>query len=165
MSPASAADGAGRKPQAWTEQAKLQLLWRINTQLRDGGRPIDWNKINMPGRTPKSLQNTWFSIKKVMAELDEKEKTDGVGMDNDSVSGSPAKSATPRKRLPSKNKAMALKEAQDDDDEDDKTALLKRKSEIEAGGKGKKLKGTIKNDPDHEDDEKLDILEDYVEEM
>ncbi|KAG6003673.1 hypothetical protein E4U54_000644 [Claviceps lovelessii] len=164
MSPASAADGGGRQP--WTDEAKFQLLLRIVAQLQEGGKSIDWTKINLPGRTPKSLKNTWSNIRKSIAELEEKERAGGLGMDNGTVNGSPAKSATPRKRLPSKNKAMALKEAQDDDDdEDDKTALLKRKSEIEAGGKAKKLKGTIKNDPDHEDDEKLDMLEDYVEEM
>ncbi|KAG5916325.1 hypothetical protein E4U42_007710, partial [Claviceps africana] len=78
MSPASATDGA-RKPQAWTESAKLRE-----------GRVIDWTKINMPGRTPKSLQNTWFILKKAW---EESEKADGVCMDSGG-GGSPAKSTT-----------------------------------------------------------------------
>ncbi|KAG6008360.1 hypothetical protein E4U21_004564 [Claviceps maximensis] len=176
MSPASAADGATRKPQAWTETAKLQLLMRINSQLREGGKAIDWTKINMPGRTPKSLQNTWFSIKKAIAEMEENEKAGGVALDNGSGSRSPAKTATPRKRLPDKRppvkrKATPFQEAQDDDDDDDedkdppkKATPMKRKAESTADENEKKLKCLIKHDPD-DGDTKEDYLKDYIHEM
>ncbi|KAG5983466.1 hypothetical protein E4U55_008059 [Claviceps digitariae] len=156
MSPASATDGGPRKPQPWTEEAKL----------RDGGRPIDWTKINMPGRTPKSLQNTWFAIKKM---VDEKDK-EGMGMDNGGVGGgSPAKVATPRRKLPGKNKVLPFKEEQDDDDDDDikdppkKTTPSKRKAGSTAGGQEKKVKSAIKGDPDDGEDEKEDILKSLFE--
>ncbi|KAG5933927.1 hypothetical protein E4U53_000818 [Claviceps sorghi] len=148
MSPASATDGA-RKPQAWTESAKLRE-----------GRAIDWSKINMPGRTPKSLQNTWFSLKKTW---EESEKAEGVDVDNGGSGESPAKSTTPRKKLPSKKKAMPFQDAQDDDDDDDKkspkkaTGLKKRAAE----GQGKKLKCATKHEPDDEDDQKVDLLEHF----
>ncbi|KAL7922363.1 hypothetical protein ACQKWADRAFT_313251 [Trichoderma austrokoningii] len=35
---------------AWTDAEKYQFLLRIVTQLKEGGRPIKWERINLPGR-------------------------------------------------------------------------------------------------------------------
>jgi hypothetical protein len=43
--------------------------------MREDGRPIPWSKINMPGRTTKSLQNMWTKIQKEAAALDDGEET------------------------------------------------------------------------------------------
>ncbi|KAG6028613.1 hypothetical protein E4U41_000630 [Claviceps citrina] len=164
MSPASAAPEGGRKVQPWTDEAKFQLLLRIVAQLREGGRPIDWQKINIPGRTTKSLQNTWSLINKSIAAFEEADKANGSGQDGGGRA-SPAKNATPRRKTPSKNKALAFHEAQDEDDEDPPKLVmpLKRKAEESpTRGNAKKLGRGTKRDPDdvdHDDKIKLELLE------
>ncbi|GAB0132504.1 hypothetical protein EsDP_00000938 [Epichloe bromicola] len=133
----SAASGA-RQPrgQPWTQEAKYQLLLRIIAQLREGGKPIDWQKIDLPGRTTKSLQNTWSLIKKSIDEFEERGEGEG---------NPPSKSATPRKG-PSKARAMAFEEAQEDDDDEE----VPGKNQM-AGCKVKRLKNEPKYDS--QDDE------------
>ncbi|QPG94857.1 hypothetical protein C2857_007162 [Epichloe festucae Fl1] len=148
----SAASGA-RQPrgQPWTQEAKYQLLLRIIAQLREGGKPIDWQKIDLPGRTTKSLQNTWSLIKKSIDEFEERGEGEG---------SPPSKSATlfaARKKGPSKARAMALEEAQDDDDDDDdvevpgKSTPRKRGADQMAGHKVKRLKNEPKYDSQEDD--------------
>jgi hypothetical protein len=39
------------------------------------GQSINWKEINLPGRTPKSLQHQWAHIRAAVAEL---EKSQGI---------------------------------------------------------------------------------------
>ena len=70
---------------------KFQFLLRIVAQLKEDGKSINWQRLNMPGRTTKSLQNMWTKINKAVADLEE---TSGSG------TTSPAK--TPTKRTPTR---------------------------------------------------------------
>ncbi|RGP73492.1 hypothetical protein FSPOR_2074 [Fusarium sporotrichioides] len=107
------------KTNAWTDEAKNELLLRIIAQLKPEGKSINWNEINMEGRTMKSLQNQWTAFNKKIDALKQQsadspspaaKKTPGrkrgpkpktpktVGSDDDDGDyGSPKKS-TPRKR-------------------------------------------------------------------
>lgn len=67
--------GTEGKSSAWTEAAKFQLLLRIVAQLREDGKSINWTKVNMPGRTTKSLQNMWTKINKDILSLVEEGET------------------------------------------------------------------------------------------
>ncbi|OAA81528.1 hypothetical protein LEL_01073 [Akanthomyces lecanii RCEF 1005] len=58
------------KPSAWTDEAKFQFLLRVVAQLQRSGQSIKWDEIDMPGRTPKSLQHMWARIKTQVAELE-----------------------------------------------------------------------------------------------
>ncbi|KAK8932015.1 hypothetical protein VCV18_000546 [Metarhizium anisopliae] len=49
---------------------QFQFLIRIVAQLRENGRSINWQKIDMPGRTVKSMQNMWTKINKMIAEVE-----------------------------------------------------------------------------------------------
>lgn len=52
-------------------RTQFQFLLRIVAQLKeDSGRSISWTKLNMPGRTTKSLQNMWTKIQKDIAALE-----------------------------------------------------------------------------------------------
>ncbi|KHN98116.1 uncharacterized protein MAM_03877 [Metarhizium album ARSEF 1941] len=66
----ASSDKADGKALPWTEEAKFQLLIRIVAQLRENGRSINWQKIDMPGRTVKSMQNMWTKINKMIAEVE-----------------------------------------------------------------------------------------------
>ena len=50
---------------------QFQFLVRIVAQLRENGRSINWQKIEMPGRTVKSMQNMWTKINKLIAEVEQ----------------------------------------------------------------------------------------------
>lgn len=58
---------------------QYQFLLRIILQLKDDRETISWSRINMPGRTTKSLQNQWTKVQKQLAELDKRANTDGGG--------------------------------------------------------------------------------------
>jgi hypothetical protein len=62
---------------------------RIVAQLKEDGRSIKWEKINLPGRTVKSLQNMWTKINKQIADFEAQENN-----------GEPTPVKTPRKRGP-----------------------------------------------------------------
>ncbi|KAJ2972470.1 hypothetical protein NQ176_g7139 [Zarea fungicola] len=64
------ADASPDPKNAWTDEARLQFLLRVVAQLQRNGQSIKWNEINMPGRTPKSLQHQWAKIKALVAELE-----------------------------------------------------------------------------------------------
>ncbi|KAH7328219.1 hypothetical protein B0I35DRAFT_12210 [Stachybotrys elegans] len=61
------------KSGAWTDTAKLQFLLRIIGQLAPQGKGIDWKRIQMPGRTTKSLQMMWTKIRKEISEIEEQQ--------------------------------------------------------------------------------------------
>lgn len=50
---------------------QYQFLLRVVAQLKEDGKSINWSRINMPGRTTKSLQNMWTKINKSVSELEE----------------------------------------------------------------------------------------------
>ncbi|KAK4080392.1 hypothetical protein Trihar35433_1497 [Trichoderma harzianum] len=83
---------------AWTEDAKFQFLLRIVAQLKGDGRGIKWEKINIPGRTVKSLQNMWTKINKQINDFEAREN---------SGEGSLVIPAKPRKRGPPRKKDLA----------------------------------------------------------
>ncbi|KAI6785143.1 uncharacterized protein J7T54_006785 [Emericellopsis cladophorae] len=87
------------KAGAWTEAAKLEFLLRIIAVYKDN-KPMPWSRINMPGRTQKSLQNQWTKIQKDIAAL---------------ADGDPetALKATPRKRG---KKSVGIENGDDDDE-------------------------------------------------
>ncbi|KAM0261660.1 hypothetical protein ACHAQJ_002111 [Trichoderma viride] len=112
---------------AWTEEAKFQFLLRIVAQLKEDGRTIKWEKINLPGRTTKSLKNMWTKINKQIADFEAQEK-----------SGEPTPVKTPGKRGPPKKKSlMKMTDLEDDalDDEEVgiKRALLKKRAAEDFG--------------------------------
>lgn len=71
---------------------QFQFLLRIVAQLKEeSGRSISWTKLNMPGRTTKSLQNMWTKIQKDIAALE-------TGGDGDAA-GTPKKAARKTSQL------------------------------------------------------------------
>ncbi|KAH6607486.1 hypothetical protein Trco_003799 [Trichoderma cornu-damae] len=118
----------------WTEEAKFQFLLRIVAQLKEDGRAIKWEKINIPGRTIKSLQNMWTKINKQIADFEARESS-GEG----SAAVTPAKNAK-KPRAPRKKKLAVMADLADDgvDDEDVglKRALSKKRFAEEAGDEG-----------------------------
>ncbi|KAH7248749.1 uncharacterized protein BKA55DRAFT_690866 [Fusarium redolens] len=139
---------AAVKPNAWTDEAKNELLLRIIAQLKPEGKSINWSEINMEGRTVKSLQNQWtFFNKKI--EAFKNQAADG------SAPATPAKKATPgRKRGP-----KAKKVGSDDDDvfETSKVTPRKRRApkapESDAKVVKKELSEAIVKDEEMDDDE------------
>ncbi|RCI09561.1 hypothetical protein L249_4042 [Ophiocordyceps polyrhachis-furcata BCC 54312] len=81
------------KGNPWTEEAKIQFLLRIISQLREDGRTINWSRLGMEGRTTKSLQNMWTKITKEIAEMEARDAGEG------SV-GTPSKSKATREGTP-----------------------------------------------------------------
>ncbi|KAF9773011.1 hypothetical protein IL306_009239 [Fusarium sp. DS 682] len=143
---------AAPKPNAWTDEAKNELLLRIIAQLKPEGKSINWSEINMDGRTVKSLQNQWtFFNKKI--EAFKQQTADGSGP------STPVKKATPgRKRGPKPKKVAS---GDEEDFESPKVTPRKRrapKTETpESGAKSAKkeltdsiIKGEVK---DFEDDD------------
>ncbi|KAL7950296.1 hypothetical protein V8C42DRAFT_195014 [Trichoderma barbatum] len=124
---------------AWTEEAKFQFLLRIVAQLKGDGRGIKWEKIHIPGRTVKSLQNMWSKINKQINEFEARENS-GEG----SAVIVPAK---PRKRGPPRKKGLAKgadhgDDGLNDEDLDVKPAFSKKRAveDLDDGnvGTGKK---------------------------
>ncbi|QUC16956.1 uncharacterized protein UV8b_01197 [Ustilaginoidea virens] len=129
----SSASTSEAKSLPWTEEAKYQFLLRIVAQLRQDGKAISWQKINMPGRTPKSLQNMWTKINKTIAEM-EQENGDAT----------PVNKPSPRKKLPTKSKSVADQVdgeyVEDDDELPIKATPKKRGPAKSAGGSAKKAR-------------------------
>jgi hypothetical protein len=48
----------------------MQFLLCIIAQFKGEGKSINWTKINLPGRTTKSLQNQWTKINKQIADFE-----------------------------------------------------------------------------------------------
>lgn len=69
--------------------SQFQFLLRVVAQLKEDGRSIKWEKINLPGRTPKSLMHMWAKINKQITEFETAESN-----------GEPTPVKTPRKRGP-----------------------------------------------------------------
>ncbi|KFH47705.1 hypothetical protein ACRE_014130 [Hapsidospora chrysogenum ATCC 11550] len=126
------------KAAAWTDAAKFQFLLRIVAVMREDGRPIPWSKINMPGRTTKSLQNMWTKIQKETAALDDGEGT---------------LVATPRKSTPAKARAKraALQGSDAEDDADSTTATPRKRA-----ASGKKTPKSAKKAKKEESDSEAD---------
>ncbi|KAL7899253.1 hypothetical protein HDV63DRAFT_335198 [Trichoderma sp. SZMC 28014] len=110
---------------AWSESAKYEFLLRIISQLKEDGRSIKWEKINLHGRTVKSLQNMWTKINKQIADFEATQNN-----------GEPTPAKTPRKRGPPKkktSKAMTSDNGAVDDDFDIKQELLKKRGAEDLG--------------------------------
>ncbi|KAK5998516.1 hypothetical protein PT974_00895 [Cladobotryum mycophilum] len=112
---------------AWTEEAKYQFLLRIIAQLKEDGRPIRWERINMPGRTTKSLQNMWTKIKKAVDEIEK-----------ETASGTPAKTSAKKASSRGRPKKSILVQQDDDvdDDEEDNFAPIPLKLPKKRGYQG-----------------------------
>ncbi|KFA67750.1 hypothetical protein S40285_00946 [Stachybotrys chlorohalonatus IBT 40285] len=100
-------DKSDSKAGAWTEEAKYQFLLRVVAQLKEDGKSINWSRINMPGRTTKSLQNMWTKINKSVSELEEAQ--DGKSP------AKPKKLSTPRSTLSKKRNRESFAERSGDD--------------------------------------------------
>ncbi|KAL4723137.1 hypothetical protein ACLX1H_009627 [Fusarium chlamydosporum] len=94
------------KANAWTDEAKNELLLRIIAQLKPEGKGINWNEINMEGRTVKSLQNQWTFFNKRIEALRQQSAD----------SPAPAKKTPGRKRGP---KPKATKTVGSDEEDED----------------------------------------------
>ncbi|KAI1011581.1 hypothetical protein LB504_002330 [Fusarium proliferatum] len=143
---------AAVKPNAWTDEAKNELLLRIIAQLKPEGKSINWSEINMEGRTVKSLQNQWtFFNKKI--EAFKAQSNDG------SSPSTPVKKATPgRKRVP-----KAKKGGSDEEDayETPKVTPRKRRAPItetpdsESKAVKKELSDATVKDEDMDEDDNV----------
>ncbi|KAF4950962.1 hypothetical protein FGADI_7834 [Fusarium gaditjirri] len=139
---------AAAKPNAWTDEAKNELLLRIIAQLKPEGKSINWSDINMEGRTVKSLQNQWtFFNKKI--EAFKTQSNDG------STPSTPVKKATPGRKRGSKAKKIGS----DDDDvvETPKVTPRKRRApktpESDSKSIKRELSEAVVKDEDMEDDD------------
>ncbi|KAG5755478.1 hypothetical protein H9Q69_012210 [Fusarium xylarioides] len=139
---------AAVKPNAWTDEAKNELLLRIIAQLKPEGKSINWSEINMEGRTVKSLQNQWtFFNKKI--EAFKAQSNDG------SSPSTPAKKATPARKRGSKVK----KGGSDEEEvyETPKVTPRKRRApktpDSEPKAVKKELSDAVVKDEDMEDDD------------
>ncbi|KAF4631380.1 hypothetical protein G7Y89_g6754 [Cudoniella acicularis] len=83
--------GAG----GWSDAEKYSLLLQIIKQIGGDRLSIKFDKIVLPGRTPKAMTHVWAKIRAEAAEFGE------------STDASAAVPATPRKRGPAKDKAAA----------------------------------------------------------
>ncbi|KAL7796599.1 hypothetical protein V8C37DRAFT_352390 [Trichoderma ceciliae] len=115
MDPTTTEKGSGQ----WTEEAKFQFLLRIVAQLKEDGRSIKWEKINIPGRTTKSLQNMWAKINKQIADFEAGENN-GKG----SAAATPVKAAKKRGAPRKKNSTKIADLA--DEGLDDEGCSMKR---------------------------------------
>ncbi|EXV01777.1 hypothetical protein X797_005295 [Metarhizium robertsii] len=148
---------------------QFQFLIRIVAQLRENGRSINWQKIDMPGRTVKSMQNMWTKINKMIAEVETesgdapiKRPSQLSGLETLSlVAGLPWRignlmtdKPAARKRTPRKGQSVA---ASEDDDErstpakSPRKAVPQKRASTGRGGSAKKLKRGA-DDIDDEDD-------------
>ncbi|CAJ0549604.1 Ff.00g032170.m01.CDS01 [Fusarium sp. VM40] len=98
-------DSTSGKTNAWTEEAKNELLLRIIAQLKPEGKGINWSEIHMEGRTVKSLQNQWTAFNKKM-EAYKHGSTDG------------STPSTPMKRTPARKRTPKAKKADSEDEEE-----------------------------------------------
>ncbi|KAF4500891.1 hypothetical protein FAGAP_2906 [Fusarium agapanthi] len=141
---------AAVKPNAWTDEAKNELLLRIIAQLKPEGKSINWSEINMEGRTVKSLQNQWtFFNKKI--EAFKAQSNDG------SLPSTPAKKATSgRKRGPKPKKSGSDEE---EAYETPKVTPRKRRApktpESESKAVKKELSDAVVKDEDMEEDDSV----------
>ncbi|POR37544.1 Uncharacterized protein TPAR_02259 [Tolypocladium paradoxum] len=85
----------------WTDEAKFQFLLRIIAQLRDDGKTMNWARINMAGRTTKSLQNMWTKINKEISEIEAAENGENGGTPTKPRPSTPRKGRTKKVEKPS----------------------------------------------------------------
>ncbi|UNI21707.1 hypothetical protein JDV02_007674 [Purpureocillium takamizusanense] len=146
------------KSSAWTEEAKVELLLRIIVQLREDGKQVNWSRINMPGRTLKSMQNMWTKFNKEIAELKNEEGADGGGGGGGGGSkpATPTRArATPRGRgRPKKSEAIVAPGASDDEDDNKVTPKKRGAGRAAANSASKRIK---------KDDEEDVIIKEDVE--
>ncbi|RKK99505.1 hypothetical protein BFJ71_g6100 [Fusarium oxysporum] len=142
---------AAVKPNAWTDEAKNELLLRIIAQLKPEGKSINWSEINMEGRTVKSLQNQWTFFNKKL-EAFKTQSNDG------STPSTPAKKATSARKRGPKAKKVAL----DDDEvyESPKVTPRKRRApktpESDSKAVKKELSEAVVKDEEMDDDRDVD---------
>ncbi|KAH7160783.1 hypothetical protein EDB81DRAFT_943595 [Dactylonectria macrodidyma] len=125
---------------------KNQFLLRIIGQFKEDGKQINWSRVDMPGRTTKSLQNMWTKINKMVSELE----TKGVGEAN--VGGTPTrKLGTPRKSRAKKAQAPT------DDESDDNQMSTKKATPRKRAATGTPKRPAKAQKTEHDDDISLSI--------
>ncbi|SPN99655.1 uncharacterized protein DNG_02507 [Cephalotrichum gorgonifer] len=70
----------------WTEAENSRLLMQVIAQLKPEKGGIDWDRINIEGRTKKACQNTWFKFMTT-----HKQQLEAAGEGGGDVPPSPAK--------------------------------------------------------------------------
>ncbi|KAJ4138271.1 hypothetical protein NW768_002092 [Fusarium equiseti] len=105
------------KANAWTDEAKCELLLRIIAQLKSDGKGINWNEIQMEGRTMKSLQNQWTAFNKRIEAIKQ------TNLD----SPPPPKKTPGRKRAPKVKAPKAPKHIGSDEEDEDYESVTPRK--------------------------------------
>ncbi|OAQ97960.1 hypothetical protein LLEC1_00523 [Akanthomyces lecanii] len=106
--------------------AAFQFLLRVIAQLQRSGQSIKWDEIDMPGRTPKSLQHIWAKIKTQVAELEKasgqqpstptKAKGKGAGTKR-KAEATLTPEATPQKKRTQLPEALPAKKEESDEDD------------------------------------------------
>ncbi|OTB19983.1 hypothetical protein K445DRAFT_363325 [Daldinia sp. EC12] len=120
----------GKGGKSWSPQEKLNLLIQVIDRINPAGRGIPFAELNMPGRTVRSLKNTWTGLR---AEAAAYRTSNGKDNDNDQEAGtathtngnsskkSLAKSvdtATPRRGSRQRTQKRSYSEWVSDDEED-----------------------------------------------
>ncbi|KAJ3538670.1 hypothetical protein NM208_g5806 [Fusarium decemcellulare] len=95
---------------AWTDEAKIEFLLRIIMQLKPDGKGINWNGIQMPGRSVKSLQNQWTSVNKKIDVLRQQQHQDGVA-------SAPATPSSSKKITAGRRRKVKKNDSEDDEDD------------------------------------------------
>ncbi|OBS21442.1 hypothetical protein FPOA_07780 [Fusarium poae] len=136
------------KTNAWTDEAKNELLLRIIAQLKPEGKSINWNEITMEGRTMKSLQNQWTAFNK---------KIDALKQQAADAPSPPAKKTPGRKRGPKPKTPKMVGSDEDDDYESLKKSTPRKrrapKTEIDDENSTKAIKMEINETIKAEDGE------------
>ncbi|KAH7189465.1 uncharacterized protein B0J16DRAFT_115710 [Fusarium flagelliforme] len=108
------------KANAWTDEAKCELLLRIIAQLKSDGKGINWNEIQMEGRTMKSLQNQWTAFNKRIESIKQ----------TNADSPPPPKKTPGRKRAPKVKAPKTPKHVGSDEEDEDYGIVTPRKRRV-----------------------------------
>ncbi|KAI1481586.1 hypothetical protein F4774DRAFT_374508 [Daldinia eschscholtzii] len=117
----------GKGGKAWSPQEKLNLLIQVIDRINPAGRGIPFAELNMPGRTVRSLKNTWTGLRAEAAayrtsngDSDQEART-AAPTNGNSSKKSLAKSVdavTPRRGSRQRTQKRSYSEWVSDDEED-----------------------------------------------
>ncbi|CAI4210716.1 unnamed protein product [Parascedosporium putredinis] len=129
------------KSGAWSDADKAHLLMEILAQWRPTRGHIDWDKVDLNGRTKKANQQAWH---KFMTELKNKHGESKDKQDRDVDGGEEAKDKS-RKRGAAKGRGKGKGKLESDSESEGPGSLTKRA----------KIEVVIKQDGDDEDSKAL----------
>ncbi|KEZ41229.1 hypothetical protein SAPIO_CDS7317 [Scedosporium apiospermum] len=141
--------------QSWTETERANLCMQVLDQWRPTKGHVDWDKVEIKGRTKKACQQAWH---KFWSDMRAKQGEDD--------GGSPTPKVSPRKRAarklkvkdeeqgsssednsPSKKRVrIKVEKIEDTDDEVPKTPVKKRRGRPKGSANKKRVKTEIVDD-------------------